>query len=461
MNRPVLKSLIFGVCWLLSFQAGADFNQAMKYYGEEKYPEAKEIFERLAQLGQHDSQFNIGVMYYHGQGVEKDLVEAYGWFCLAAEGGDPKSLKIRDLTFKKLPITRQTQALERCETLRGSYGVDALNMSLLPELTKANIAYCDVKRVKAEAPSYPKVALHRGEQGWVDVELTITKDGYTKDFVVLESLPAGVFDETVMEAVARFKYAPPMINNRPVDIFGHRARIIFLIDNGEPTDVQKKKLQQYLDEILAKAEAGNPGYQYLYAYLRENHPYLQDIGLSEANGWYLKAAKGGYAPAQYKVAYSLLYGQGCEIDNKKAIEWLTLAAKSDYPNAQLLLARVLLWGDDDKDRLEKAVFWLDKAASKGFAPAKVELAWLLSTQNDARYRDGERAWKLIEPVYEDYPDRPTAFDTVAAVYANLGDFKAAIKFEKKALKVAEKLEWNLEPMQRRLAAYEKQQPWRE
>lgn len=459
-SKHFLKSLVFGMCCLLSFEAGADFNQAMKYYGEEKYPEAREIFERLAQLGQHDSQFNLGVMYYHGQGLEKNLVEAYAWFCLAAEGGDPQALKIRDVAFKKLSISRQTEALERCKTLRESYGIDALNMSLLPELVNANIAHCEIKLVKVEAPSYPVHALSRGQQGWVDLEFTITKEGYTRDFVILESVPSGVFDEKALETAARFKYAPPMMNSRPVDVFGRWHRVTFLLEGGE-TDDARKKLQEYLDEILVKAKAGNPGYQYLYAYLRETHPYLRDISLSEANDWYLKAAKAGYSPAQYRVAHSLLYGQGCEIDNKKAIEWLTLAAKSDYPNAQLLLARVLLRLDDDKDRLEKVVFWLDKAVGRGFVPAKVELAWLLSTQNDAKYRDAERARELIKPVYKDYPDKPTAFETMAAVYANQGEFKSALKYEKKAIKAAEELDWNIEPMQRRLAVYEKHKPWRE
>lgn len=461
MNRNILKSLVFGIFCLLPLQAAADFSEAMKYYGDGKYPEARKIFERLAQLGQHESQFNIGVMYYHGQGVEKDLVEAYGWFCLAAEDGDPQSLKIRDLTFKKLSITRQTRALERCEALRGSYGVDALNMSLLPELNKLNDAYCNIELKNRPAPRYPKDALMRGLQGWVDVEFTITKDGYTKDFVVLESVPQGVFDKDSIKASSELKYVPPTLNNRPVDVFGNRHRLSFRIEGEKPGKAAKKELQQYLNEILAKAEVGDPAYQYLYAYLRGTLPEFQDISLNEANDWYLKAAKGGYPPAQYAVAHSLLYGQGCEIDDKKAIEWLMLAAKSDYPNAQLLLARVLLELGDDKDRLEKAVFWLNKAAGKDFAPAKVELAWLLSTQPDAKYRDAERARELIAPVYKGYPDRPTAFDTVAAVYANLGDFNAALEFEEKALKAAEALEWNLEPMQKRLAAYEKQQPWRE
>lgn len=459
MIKRILTVLL--VC-LAPFQAGANFNEAMKYYQEEKYAEAKVIFDRLAQLGQHDSQFNIGVMYYHGQGLEKNLVEAYAWFCLAAEHGDPKSLKIRDLTFKSLSVSRQTQALERCETLRESYGLDALNMSLLPELSKINGAYCNIELIGKIRPRYPKSALERGLQGWVDIEFTITKDGYTRDPVILESVPEGVFDKDALKTVAGFKYAPPMLNNLPVDVFGNRNRISFqIIEEGGPSEKTRKELQQYLEEILAKAEAGDPGYQYLYAYLRETHPYLRDISMSEANDWYLKAAKGGYAPAQYEIAHSLLYGQGCEIDNKKAIEWLTLAAKADYPHAQLLLGRVLFRVDGDKDRLDKAVFWLDKAAGRDFAPAKVELAWLLSTQSDARYRDADRALALIEPVYQDYPDQPTAFDTLAAVYANLGDFKAAVKFGKKAIRAAKKLKWNIEPMQRRLAMYEKRQPWRE
>jgi hypothetical protein len=41
-----------------------------------------------AQAGDVDAQYNIGTMYYHGEGVERDLDQALKWFHLAAEQND-------------------------------------------------------------------------------------------------------------------------------------------------------------------------------------------------------------------------------------------------------------------------------------------------------------------------------------------------------------------------------------
>ena len=41
----------------------------------------------LAKAGDVDAQYNLGWMFFHGEGVEEDYVEAIKWFRLAAEGG--------------------------------------------------------------------------------------------------------------------------------------------------------------------------------------------------------------------------------------------------------------------------------------------------------------------------------------------------------------------------------------
>jgi TPR repeat protein len=68
---------------LLSSFARADFTVAMANYEAKKFPEAMEEFKRLASLGHKDSQMNLGVMYFRGEGLAKDLIEAYAWMALA------------------------------------------------------------------------------------------------------------------------------------------------------------------------------------------------------------------------------------------------------------------------------------------------------------------------------------------------------------------------------------------
>ncbi len=47
-------------------------------------------------IGMADSQYNLGVLYARGIGVEQNLAEAYRWFGLAARGGDKESERKRD-----------------------------------------------------------------------------------------------------------------------------------------------------------------------------------------------------------------------------------------------------------------------------------------------------------------------------------------------------------------------------
>ena len=66
------------------------------------------------------------------------------------------------------------------------------------------------------------------------------------------------------------------------------------------------------------------------------------------------------------------------------------------------------------------------------------LAWLLVTCEDQRYRDGERALKLIQTAVQlSNGDDPEILDTLAAVYAEFGQFGKAIETQSKALKISE------------------------
>src|SRR6185503_12200357 len=48
--------------------------------------EAVKWYQRAADQGVPFAQFNLGVRYANGQGVERDPVLAYQWFSLAARG---------------------------------------------------------------------------------------------------------------------------------------------------------------------------------------------------------------------------------------------------------------------------------------------------------------------------------------------------------------------------------------
>jgi hypothetical protein len=60
------------------------FDFARAAYGRGNYATALWLFGRLAEQGDADAQYNLGLMYKTGQGGAQDYVQAYMWFTLAA-----------------------------------------------------------------------------------------------------------------------------------------------------------------------------------------------------------------------------------------------------------------------------------------------------------------------------------------------------------------------------------------
>ncbi len=63
------------------------FEAGMKAYLRGDHPTALKEWRPLAEQGNADAQFNLGVMYYFGRGVRQDYKEAVRWYRLAAAQG--------------------------------------------------------------------------------------------------------------------------------------------------------------------------------------------------------------------------------------------------------------------------------------------------------------------------------------------------------------------------------------
>ena len=68
------------------------------------------------------SQFNLGVMYYHGEGVERDPATAWAWFALSAERGYPQMKEAADGVWKELDDAERQRAKEIHADLLPKYG---------------------------------------------------------------------------------------------------------------------------------------------------------------------------------------------------------------------------------------------------------------------------------------------------------------------------------------------------
>ncbi len=84
-------SIAVGLVFLLAVPGCTDFQTGVDAYVREDYDTALKEFRPLAEQGNAKAQYNLGLMYFNGQGVAQDDHEAMKWFRLAAMQGNAKA----------------------------------------------------------------------------------------------------------------------------------------------------------------------------------------------------------------------------------------------------------------------------------------------------------------------------------------------------------------------------------
>lgn len=75
----------------------------------------------------------------------------------------------------------------------------------------------DVEVVTPVPPDYPKMAARNREEGWVEVEFTVTADGQVQNASVTASNPPRTFDREAVRSIERTKFSPRLENGVPVN----------------------------------------------------------------------------------------------------------------------------------------------------------------------------------------------------------------------------------------------------
>ena len=111
----------------------------------------------------------------------------------------------------------------------------------------------------------------------------------------------------------------------------------------------------------------------------------------------------------------------------------------------------------------QAVRWYRKAVEQGNVKAYNSFAWLLATNKDPKFRDGEKAVTLALKAVQS--KRTSIYlDTLAAAYAEIGRFDEAVRVEQEAvdmLQASSSKPRRLERFKERLNLYKNRKPYRE
>ena len=88
----------------------------------------------------------------------------------------------------------------------------------------------DIMPLVRVAPQYPRRALSRGLEGWVEVEFTIDKLGLVVNPTVASAEPPGIFNRAALKAIKKWKYKPKIEDGVPVERQGVRTVITFELE---------------------------------------------------------------------------------------------------------------------------------------------------------------------------------------------------------------------------------------
>jgi len=103
-------------------------------------------------------------------------------------------------------------AHERLVVLYNKLGNEQAMEKHLLQTRADDLADGDQIPLLRSSPQYPRKALSRATGGWVSLAFTIDENGRVQDAVVMESEPAGVFDESALAALAQWRYRPRVEN---------------------------------------------------------------------------------------------------------------------------------------------------------------------------------------------------------------------------------------------------------
>lgn len=106
--------------WLPLAQQGnsaAQFNLGLLYFDgngvPQNFSEAARWFQEAADQGYAKAQYNLGGMYGAGRGVKRDYIKAYVWLSLCAAQADEKCAAQRDLVARKLSASKLSEAQQQ------------------------------------------------------------------------------------------------------------------------------------------------------------------------------------------------------------------------------------------------------------------------------------------------------------------------------------------------------------
>jgi TPR repeat protein len=278
---------------------------------EVKEKDALADLKELARQGNANAQFNLGLCYSDGDGVDKDQVEAVKWYRKAAEQG------FADAQFN------------------------------------LGVCYSDGEGVIKDAGEAVKWYRKAAEQGHASAQFNLglcysDGDGMDKDQV---------------EAVKWYRKAAEQ------GFADAQGNLGVCYANGEGVAKNHTEAVKWWRKAAEQGGAnaqGNLG----VCYANGEGVAKNQV---EAVKWYRKAAEQGFAPAQFNLGTYYAEGKVVAKDQVEAVKWFRKAAEQGFAAAQFNLGVIYADGRGVAKDAVEAMQWYRKAAEQGDADAQLNI----------------------------------------------------------------------------------------
>ena len=322
--------------------AEAQYNLGLMYNNgdgvQQDYAEALKWYHKAAEQGNADAQYNIGDMYHDGEGVSRDYAEAAKWYHKAAKQGHAGA-----------PVTLLLM-------YAGDQGV---------QQGSADAMYNRLSADKGDAGAQFRLGL-----------MYNNGDGVQQDYAEA----AKWFHKAANQGDARAQY---------------NLGLMYSDGQGVPQDYTEALKWYYKAAEQGHAKAQHwLGWMYCYG-----HGVQQDY--TEALKWYHKAAGQGIAKAKYTLGRMCDEGEGVPQDYAEALKWYYKAAEQGYSDAQFKLGLMHDEGKGVQQNYAEALKWYYKAAEQGHAKAQIKLDKMKEEVAELDMHMGSRNISLDELIGED------------------------------------------------------------
>lgn len=194
------------------------------------------------------------------------------------------------------------------------------------------------------------------------------------------------------------------------------------------------------------------------------YAYLTGDGVAEnsdrALALYQQAAAAEVPTSYVGLGHLYEFGLGVSKDLELAETWYEKGATAGDNDALHRLVSFHL-RRDSSESWTQALKWSRVAAQTGRVQALNDYAWLLATSKYDKLRNGTLAVDQAVKAVGESPIAPY-LDTLAAAYAELGNFELAIVTQQQAIDAITEAESEIQAaLEERLQYYERSEPWRE